>query len=53
MTFVEEFANDFNPYIIELTSGIRRAKDGTHAFYHAPGYQDEGYMAKFYLRKEI
>lgn len=51
--YVEEFATQFNPCIIELTSGIRREKDGTHAFYKSIGYYNDDYMAKLYLRKEI
>jgi GNAT superfamily N-acetyltransferase len=39
--------------IIDLTSGIWRAVDGSHHFNKALGYQNDGYMAKLYLRKEI
>ncbi len=53
MVFVEEFAKKFSPCIIDLTSGVRRAKDGSHEFYKALGYKNEGYMAKLYLRKEV
>ena len=53
MAFLEDYAKAFQPCIIDLTSGIRRAKDGSHDFYKALGYQNEGLMAKLYLRKEI
>jgi hypothetical protein len=39
--------------IIDLTSGLRRAKAGSHEFYKNLGYKNEGYMAKLYLRKEL
>jgi len=39
--------------VIDLTSGVRRAEDGTHDFYKAIGYKNEGPMAKIYLRKDI
>ncbi|AIK97086.1 GNAT family N-acetyltransferase [Candidatus Odyssella acanthamoebae] len=41
------------PVLIDLTSGYRRAAEGTHDFYKALGYKNEGPMAKLYLRKEI
>jgi GNAT superfamily N-acetyltransferase len=53
MSFVEEFAKQYGAAIIDLTSGLRRAKDGSHDFYKALGYSNEGHMAKLYLRKEI
>lgn len=53
MQFVEEHAQQFSPCIIELTSGARRSKDGTHEFYNAIGYVNSGDMAKLYFRKEI
>jgi GNAT superfamily N-acetyltransferase len=53
MIFVEEFAKQFGPVIIDLTSGLRRAKDGSHEFYKVLGYHNEGPMAKLYLRKEL
>lgn len=53
MGFVEEIAQQYYPVIIDLTSGVRRSKDGSHAFYKSIGYHNEGYMAKLYLRKEI
>lgn len=53
MIFVEKFAKKFSPCIIDLTSGARRAKDGSHEFYKVLGYQNEGYMEKLYLRKEV
>ena len=53
MLFVEEVAKKFRPVTIDLTSGLRRAKDGSHDFYKSLGYCNEGYMAKLYLKKEI
>ncbi|MBA2708992.1 MAG: GNAT family N-acetyltransferase [Tatlockia sp.] len=53
MKQVEEFAQHISPCIIDLTSGLRREKDGSHDFYKSIGYHNEGYMAKLYLRKEI
>ncbi len=53
MNQVEVFAQEISPCIIDLTSGLRRAKDGSHDFYKSLGYHNEGYMAKLYLRKEV
>ena len=53
MLFVEDIARKFSPAIIDLTSGLRRAKDGSHEFYKTLGYQNDGHMAKLYLRKEV
>ncbi len=53
MFFVEDIARKFSPAIIDLTSGLRWAKDGSHEFYKTLGYQNDGPMAKFYLRKEV
>ena len=53
MKYVEDYAVTLSPCIIDLTSGLRRAKDGSHEFYEALGYKNEGYMAKLYLRKEV
>lgn len=53
ITFMEDIVKDNKQVIIDLTSGLRREKDGTHEFYKNLGYQNEGFMAKLYLRKEI
>ena len=53
MFFLEEISKQSGSVIIDLCSGLRRAKDGTHEFYKSLGYRNEGPMAKFYLRKEI
>ena len=53
MEFVEDIARASGPAIIDLTSGVRRSKDGSHEFYKKMGYGNEGFMAKFYFRKEI
>jgi hypothetical protein len=49
MIFFEAIAAQHAPVIIELTSGLRRASDGSHAFYKRLGYQNEGPAAKLYL----
>jgi len=46
-------AKKLSPCVVDLTSGFRRKKDGSHEFYKALGYANEGYMAKLYLRKEF
>ncbi|MCT4635483.1 MAG: GNAT family N-acetyltransferase [Rickettsiales bacterium] len=51
MEFVEKYAQRFSPAVIDLTSGLRRASEGTHEFYKKLGYKNEGLMAKLYLRK--
>lgn len=53
INFIEEFAKQFSPVVIDLTSGVRRAKDGSHDFYENLGYKNEGHMAKLYFRKEL
>jgi len=53
MLFVEEYARSSGPAIIDLTSGLRRANEGTHEFYKKLGYKNEGLMAKLYLRKKM
>lgn len=53
MNFVENIAKANSPCIIDLTSGLRRANDGTHEFYKSLDYHNEGEMAKMYLRKEV
>ncbi len=53
MGFVEEIAKSHSPAIIDLTSGLRRAQDGSLHFYNQLGYKNEGPMAKLYLRKEL
>ncbi|MGD9109205.1 MAG: GNAT family N-acetyltransferase [Gammaproteobacteria bacterium] len=53
MRFVEDVAKELSPCVIDLTSGLRRKKDGSHEFYKSLGYANEGYMAKLYLRKEF
>jgi len=53
MEFVEDIAKKSSPAIVDLTSGLRRAKTGSHEFYKNLVYKNEGYMAKLYLRKEL
>lgn len=53
MQFVEKSVETLRPCVIELTSGVRRAKEGTHAFYKAIGYHNDGPAEKLYLRKTL
>ena len=53
MMFVEDVAKQHSPVIVDLTSSLKRAKDGSHEFYKKLGYKNEGPMAKLYLRKEL
>lgn len=53
MVELEKIAGKTAPCIIDLCSGKRREKDGSHQFYNSLGYKNEGYMAKLYLKKEI
>jgi Acetyltransferases len=50
---VEEIAKQSSPAIVDLTSGIHREKNGAHEFYKKLGYQNQGVMAKVYLRKNL
>lgn len=50
---VEQVARNKGPGFIDLTCSLRRAKDGSHAFYQQLGYQNNGEMATLYLRKKI
>lgn len=50
---VEGLAQACAPAVIDLTSGVRRSRDGTHAFYRRLGYGNDGPYAKRYFRKEI
>ncbi len=53
MAFVEEVASTFSPSVIDVTSGVRRAKEGTHEFYKRLGYKHDGPKAKTFFRKEL
>lgn len=53
MACLEEIAKANGPSIIDLTSGVRREKDGSHKFYRSLGYENDGPMAKLYLRKAL
>ena len=53
MNFVENIAKTLSPCIIDLTTGLRREKNGSHEFYKPLGYKNDGPMAKLYLRKEV
>ena len=49
----EKWATEEKCKIIDLTSGLRRTKDGSHKFYQSLGYHNDGDYAKVYLRKEL
>ena len=53
MEHVEAHAGQENCLVIDLTSGKRRAPSGSHDFYRALGYGNDGAYAKLYLRKEL
>lgn len=53
MEHTEALAKTQDCPTIELTSGLRRAPEGTHDFYKILGYSNEGLLAKLYLRKEL
>lgn len=53
MTAAEEWCRSKNCDFLELTSGMRRAKDGSHDFYKSLGYKNEGTTSKLYLRKYL
>jgi histone acetyltransferase (RNA polymerase elongator complex component) len=53
MLHAEQFAKDHHGKVMDLTSGLRRAKDGSHDFYKSLGYKNHGYFEKLYLRKEL
>jgi len=49
----EEYAKQQGCVILDLTSGLRRAKDGSHEFYENLGYGNDGPQAKLYFRKAL
>ena len=49
----EERAKQQGCVILDLTSGLRRAKDGSHEFYKNLGYGNDGPQAKLYFRKVL
>lgn len=51
--FVEDFACTVGPSVIDLTSHVRREKDGAHTFYKKLGYKNEAEREKRYFRKEL
>lgn len=53
MEHVEKIAKLNKPSIVDLTSGKRREKDGTHDFYKKIGYENQGPMSKVYFRKRL
>jgi GNAT superfamily N-acetyltransferase len=53
MQHIETFARQAGCKIIDFTSGVHRAKDGTHEFYKRMGYGNQGRHEKLYLRKNL
>lgn len=53
MAHAEAHAKSWGCSVIELTSGQRRAPEGTHEFYKKLGYANDGPYAKLYLRKDL
>ncbi len=53
MQRAEEYARENECGAIDLLSGIRRAASGAHHFYKSIGYENQGPMAKLYLRKNM
>ena len=53
MQHVKQYAKDHHISVIDLTSGKRRAKNGTHDFYRKLGYCNKGPRAKVYFRKDL
>lgn len=49
----EELARQKGCASMGLTSGVRRASEGTHDFYRSLGYANEGEHAQVYLRKDL
>lgn len=53
MQWAEECARANECGAIDLLSGMRRAASGAHHFYKSIGYENQGPMAKLYLRKNM
>lgn len=53
MDFVENIAREVKPSRVDLTSGLRRAKNGSHEFYKSLGYQCDGPQAKLFFKKDL
>jgi GNAT superfamily N-acetyltransferase len=51
MNLLEDYASKAHPCVIDLTSNIKRAADGSHEFYKSIGYRNEGPLTKLYFRK--
>ena len=49
----EQYAKEHGCAYADLTSGTRRAKDGTHDFYRSCGYSDTGPLPKLYFQKQL
>jgi GNAT superfamily N-acetyltransferase len=49
----EECAKEHGCACVDLTSGVRRAKNGSHDFYRSCGYSDAGPFPKVYFQKQL
>ncbi|KKR95800.1 MAG: Acetyltransferase [candidate division TM6 bacterium GW2011_GWE2_41_16] len=49
----ESVAKKHGCSVIDLTSGARRSQEGTHVFYRALGYANDGDRAKVYVHKYL
>lgn len=49
----ERYAISQNCSMLELSSSLKRTKQGTHHFYEALGYKNEGEYETHYLRKYL
>jgi ribosomal protein S18 acetylase RimI-like enzyme len=53
MQAAEDFARENKGAVVDLTADLEHIKDGMRDFYKILGYNNEGAMAKAYLRKEL
>ena len=53
MQRAEKYAVEHNCGAVDLLSGMRRAASGAHHFYKSIGYENNGPLARLYLRKNL
>lgn len=53
MQAAEDFARENKATVVDLTADLDHIKDGMRDFYKILGYNNEGAMAKAYLKKEL
>lgn len=53
VAFSECYALSCQSSIIDVTSSMKREKEGTHTFYKALGFQNEGPEERLYFRKKL